>query len=69
MDVLNSTRVTSVSQNSKQEPIKSISTQAPIKSISTQAPKAEEVKTAVLQDDVVTLSSVGGAHPERPVKK
>lgn len=39
---------------------------APVKEAST-----EEVEktTATLQDDVVTLSTSGGGHPERPVKK
>lgn len=59
MDVTNSTRITPTASSTKQE-------QAEVTAKET---KQDEVKTATLQDDIVTLSSGGGGgHPTRPVK-
>jgi hypothetical protein len=56
MEIKSSTYVVPVAQNTKPEPTKQI------------ADEITKNSTAKLQDDIVTLSSTGGGHPERPTE-
>jgi len=58
MEIKSSSYVAPVTQNVKTEPVKK-SIEETTESVST---------TATLQDDIVTLSSTSGGHPERPPK-
>jgi len=56
MEIKSSNYTAPVSQNIKGEPVNNTKEEN------------EEISPATLADDVVTLSSGGGAHPERPKK-
>jgi len=58
MEIKNSSYVAPVTQNVKTELVKK-SIEETAESVST---------TATLQDDIVTLSTTAGGHPERPPK-